>query len=131
MGSHGYTASSFEHVRDTFDTILTGQPAGGAAFSVFVEGECVIDLHGGESRPGDPWAADTLSLMFSNTKGLVSILVATLVESGALDPDAPLVEYWPMNVFVPLYGSIFEMRQAVYEPENSVRSAVTLRDVGR
>ena len=95
MGAHGYTASSFEHVRDTFDTILTGQPAGGAAFAVFVEGECVIDLHGGESRPGIPWAADTLSLMFSNTKGLVSILVATLVESGALDPDAPLIEYWP------------------------------------
>ena len=95
MGSHGYTASSFEHVRETFDTILTGQPAGGAAFSVFVEGECVIDLHGGESRPGTPWAADTLSLMFSNTKGLVSILAGMLVESGTLDPDAPLIEYWP------------------------------------
>jgi len=95
MGTHGFTASAFEHIRDTFDAILTGQPAGGAAFSVFVEGECVIDLHGGESRPCTPWTADTLSLMFSNTKGLVSILVATLVESGALDPDAPLIEYWP------------------------------------
>ena len=95
MSTHGFTASSFEHIRDTFDTILNGQPAGGAAFSVFVEGECVIDLHGGESRPGIPWTAGTLSLIFSNTKGLVSILVATLVESGALDPDSPLVEYWP------------------------------------
>jgi CubicO group peptidase (beta-lactamase class C family) len=95
METQGFTASSFEHIRDTFDTILNGQPAGGAAFSVFAEGECMIDLHGGESRPGNPWAADTLSLMFSNTKGLVSILVATLVDSGALDPNAPLVEYWP------------------------------------
>jgi CubicO group peptidase (beta-lactamase class C family) len=95
MTIQGFTASSFEHIRDTFDTILTGQPAGGAAFSVFVEGECVIALHGGESRPGTPWTAETLSLMFSNTKGLVSILVATLVESGALDPGAPLIEYWP------------------------------------
>ena len=95
MGIHGFTESSLARIRDTFDTILTGQPAGGAAFSVFVEGECVIDLHGGESRPGTPWDGDTLSLMFSNTKGLVSILVAMLVESGALDPDAPLIEYWP------------------------------------
>ena len=95
MTIQGFTASAFKHIRDTFDTILTGQPAGGAAFSVFAEGECVVDLHGGESRPGIPWTAETLSLMFSNTKGLVSILVSTLVESGALDPDAPLVEYWP------------------------------------
>ena len=95
MSTPGFTSSSFEHIRNTFDTILTGQPAGGAAFAVFVEGECVIDLHGGDARPGMPWTPETLSVMFSNTKGLVSILVARLVESGALDPDAPLIEYWP------------------------------------
>jgi CubicO group peptidase (beta-lactamase class C family) len=95
MSTPGFTSSSFEHIRNTFDTILTGQPAGGAAFAVFVEGECVIDLHGGDARPGMPWTPETLSVMFSNTKGLVSILVARLVESGALDPDAPLAEYWP------------------------------------
>ena len=94
MSIHCFTASEFEHIRGTFDTILTGQPAGGAAFAVFVEGECVVDLHGGESRPGIPWTPETLSVMFSNTKGLVSILVATLVESGALNPDAPVIEYW-------------------------------------
>jgi CubicO group peptidase (beta-lactamase class C family) len=95
MSIHGFTASEFEHIRGTFDTILTDQPAGGAAFAVFVEGECVINLHGGESRPGIPWTPETLSVMFSNTKGLVSILIATLVESGALNPDAPVIEYWP------------------------------------
>jgi len=100
MSIHGFTASQFEHIRDTLDTILTGQPAGGAAFAVFVEGECVIDLHGGESRPGIPWTPETLSVMFSNTKGLVSILVATLVESGALNPDAPVIEYWPEFVAI-------------------------------
>jgi CubicO group peptidase (beta-lactamase class C family) len=95
MITQGFTAPKFDHIRSTFDTILVGPPAGGAAFAVFVEGECVIDLHGGEARPGIPWTTETLSVMFSNTKGLLSILVATLVESGALDPDAPLVEYWP------------------------------------
>jgi len=95
MVSQGFTAPQFEHIRDTFDAVLAGQPSGGAAFSVFVEGECVIDLHGGDARPGMPWTPDTLSLMFSNTKGIASILVAKLVESGVLDPDAPLVEYWP------------------------------------
>jgi len=95
MVSQGFTAPQFEHIRDTFDAVLAGQPSGGAAFAVFVEGECVIDLHGGEARPNIPWTSETLSVMFSNTKGLASILVSTLVESGALDPDAPLVEYWP------------------------------------
>ncbi len=128
MGTQGFTASSFEHIRDTFDTILDGQPAGGAAFSVFVEGECVIDLHGGESHPETPWTAGTLSLMFSNTKGLVSILVATLVESGALDPDAPLVEYWPefgeISTTLTVRG-LMEHRAAL----SAVRSDMTLDQV--
>ena len=95
MTSAGFAHPPFEHVAETFGEIVRTQPAGGAAFSVFVGGECVIDLHGGESKPDVPWSSDTVSLMFSNTKGLVSILVGTLMDSGALDPDAPLTKYWP------------------------------------
>lgn len=94
MGTHGFTASSFEQIRDTFGAIVDGQPAGGAAFSVFVDGNCVIDLHGGEATPGQLWTDQTLSVMYSNTKGLLAVLVSTLVESGVLDPDAPLIDYW-------------------------------------
>ena len=55
----------------------------------------MIDLWGGDARPGVAWDENTLSVMFSNTKGLVSVLVASLVESGRLDPDVPVVTYWP------------------------------------
>jgi CubicO group peptidase (beta-lactamase class C family) len=95
MTVSGFALAPFEHLAETFGDILRAQPAGGAAFSVFVDGECVIDVLGGESKPGVSWSSETLSLMFSNTKGLVSILVGTLIESGVLDPDSPVTEYWP------------------------------------
>lgn len=95
MTTAGYIAPRFAAIGELFDEVVASQPAGGAAFSVFVDGECVVDLHGGESRPGVAWDDTTLNLIFSNTKGLISVAAATLVESGALDPDAAVAFYWP------------------------------------
>lgn len=95
MGIHGTADSRFESVREMFDQAISEQQQGGGAFAVYIDGECVLDLHGGEARPGEPWTASTLSLMFSNTKGFVSVLVAKLVEDGTIDPELPVVTYWP------------------------------------
>lgn len=95
MTVSGFASSPFEHVAESFERIVNAQPAGGAGFSVFVEGECVIDLVGGDARTGISWDENTLSVMFSNTKGLVAVLAASLVQSGTLDPESPVVRYWP------------------------------------
>jgi CubicO group peptidase (beta-lactamase class C family) len=42
-----------------------------------------------------PWQSDTPSVIFSCTKGLVSILAGELVREGRLDLDAPVSAYWP------------------------------------
>jgi CubicO group peptidase (beta-lactamase class C family) len=47
--------------------------------------------HDGDQR----WQNDTPSVIFSCTKGLVSILVGELVREGRLDLDAPVSAYWP------------------------------------
>jgi CubicO group peptidase (beta-lactamase class C family) len=42
-----------------------------------------------------PWQNDTPTVIFSCTKGLVSILAGELVRDGRLDLDAPVSDYWP------------------------------------
>ena len=70
----------------------------GAALHVMHEGETIIDLWAGvaDARSGRPVGqADTPSVIFSCTKGLVSILAAQLVGEGRLDYAAPVARYWP------------------------------------
>ena len=70
----------------------------GAALSVWIDGAPVVDLWGGiaDARTGEPFQPDTLSVIFSCTKGLASVVVAMLMERGELPPlDTPVAELWP------------------------------------
>jgi methyl acetate hydrolase len=49
----------------------------------------------GESRPGCPWAMDTVSWIASMTKAIVAVAALRLVEQGALKLDAPLGRLLP------------------------------------
>ena len=95
MTISGFVDSRFATVESLFGAVIDSQAQGGAAFSAFVDGQCVIDLFDGESRPGVPWTDDTVSVMFSCTKGLVAVLVGKLVEQGMCDPESPVSAYWP------------------------------------
>jgi CubicO group peptidase (beta-lactamase class C family) len=68
----------------------------GAALAARVDGELVLDLWGGAADPrtGTPWREETATVLFSATKGLVSILAARLVQEERLDLDAPVMRYW-------------------------------------
>ncbi len=69
----------------------------GGALAIFVDGELVANLWGGIADERDRRARqrDTASVIFSCTKGLMSLLVARLVEQGRLDYAAPVARYWP------------------------------------
>ena len=60
-------------------------------------GETVVDLWGGVADParGTPWQRDTLSIVFSCTKGAVALCAHVLASRGKLDLDAPIRELWP------------------------------------
>jgi CubicO group peptidase (beta-lactamase class C family) len=62
---------------------------------VRLDGNVVADLWGGNAVYDGPWQSDTPSVIFSCTKGLVSILAGELVREGRLDLDAPVSAYWP------------------------------------
>jgi CubicO group peptidase (beta-lactamase class C family) len=93
----GVAAPGFEPVAKAFARAFTGRPTMGAALAIRVEGDEVVNLWSGvaDERASQPWTEDTASVVFSCTKGLVSILAAQLVEAGLLVYDAPVASYWP------------------------------------
>ncbi len=94
---HGWTAPGWEGVREAFTTNFTAGREVGAAFSAYHRGSKVVDLWGGVSdrATGHPWAEDTVVLVFSTTKGFTAMCAHHLADTGALDLEAPVVEYWP------------------------------------
>ncbi len=92
---NGEVAPGYETVRDAFERNFAEHGDVGAACAVYVQGEKVVDLRGGEAAPGVPYDAETLQLVFSTTKGAAALCAAMLVESGQLDPEARVATYWP------------------------------------
>lgn len=94
---HGTVAVGFERVHDVFERNFTEDIEVGASFSVVVAGETVVDLWGGfqDRDCSRPWHADTLVNVYSTTKGIASATLATVVEDGLLDYDAPVTDTWP------------------------------------
>lgn len=94
---HGQVAPRFEAVRDAFAANFAHQNETGAALCVYQHGRPVVDLWGGIADPdsGTPWQSDTLTYVFSTTKGITSTCAHLLVQRGLLDLDAPVADYWP------------------------------------
>src|SRR5436190_20809160 len=91
----GTAASGFEPVRDAFVAGLHDFGAGGGALAAYVDGKPVVDLWGGSVRPGEPWQADTLAVIFSTTKAMATLCVQMLVDRGQIDLDTRIAEVWP------------------------------------
>lgn len=87
--------SRFEPMVELFAQQGPENPAGGSSLAVFKDGVPVVNVWRGEASPGLAWTEDTVSTVFSCTKGIVSILAAQLVEQGLLDLEAPVARYWP------------------------------------
>ena len=91
----GSVAPGFEGVEEVLREQASDFGRGGGAFAAYVDGRLVVDLRIGEARPGVSWTEDTLAVLMSATKGLSALVVALLVERGALDVDEPVARYWP------------------------------------
>jgi CubicO group peptidase (beta-lactamase class C family) len=93
----GTSDPRFAAVREQFAVNFAERGERGAAICVTVRGRVVVDLRGGWADPdrGRPWEPDTLVNVFSVGKGLLAACLARLTGQGQLDPDAPVVRYWP------------------------------------
>ena len=94
---HGFASPDFEPVRRVFEENFAHHGESGAAVCVYRDGRPVVDLWGGRAgrRHSAPWNQDTVGIIFSATKGLTGICALHLADTGLLDLDAPVAEYWP------------------------------------
>ncbi len=93
----GSVETGFEAVQEAFTANFERYSEVGAACCVYLHGRRVVDLWGGVTTPGgsEPYTADTLQMVWSTTKGVVSIAAHMLAQEGKLDFDAPVTDYWP------------------------------------
>ncbi|WP_371676881.1 serine hydrolase domain-containing protein [Streptomyces sp. NBC_01276] len=88
---NGTVAAGWEPVREEFEAFVTGEHASPEAqLSVRHHGRVVVDLWGGEDTEGD-----TLTGVYSITKGAAHLVVALLAQEGVLDLERPVSSYWP------------------------------------
>jgi CubicO group peptidase (beta-lactamase class C family) len=85
----------YSHLVDAFQDAFTKQSSGGASLAIFKDGSPIIDVWAGYSQSDVQWKEGNLALLFSCTKGLLSLMAHRLVEEGLLDLDAPVSKYWP------------------------------------
>jgi CubicO group peptidase (beta-lactamase class C family) len=93
----GLCKSGFERVAEAFQANFDKKGEIGASVCLTVGGETVVDLWGGvaDRKTQAPWTSDTVSIVFSCTKGATAICVHVLASRGKLDIDAPVAELWP------------------------------------
>lgn len=93
----GFYDPRFERVAAEFVRNFQERDEVGASVCITIEGEPVVDLWGGTSHPETavPWGKDTLTLVWSATKGATALCAHMLVSRGELDLDAPVTRYWP------------------------------------
>lgn len=96
-GVHGDVVEGFEPVAEAFIDNFAERNETGASVCVYAGGEKVVDLWGGAAnhKTGEPWRQESAIVVYSTTKGATAICVAMLVQSGLLDYDRPVADYWP------------------------------------
>ncbi len=94
---HGHSTEKFAELRSVFEHSFAKREELGASLCVWHKGEKVADLWGGHLDAGKTreWQEDTMSIVFSSTKGLVALCFLLLAERGDFAYDDPVAKYWP------------------------------------
>ncbi len=86
----------FDGVLDAFVENFEKCDELGASACITLEGRTVVDLWGGRvAVDGAPWTRDTISIIFSATKGASALCAHMAVDRRMLDLDARVTRYWP------------------------------------
>lgn len=96
-GIHGTVAPGFEPVRDVFAENFAHRNELGAAVAVYHRNQAVVDLWGGFRDTGreNPWAAETMVIVASATKGMTAAAIALALSRGLFSLDDRIADYWP------------------------------------
>ena len=87
----------FAPVVDAFVANFERRGEVGASLCVVHEGDTVVDVWGGTAdvATAAAWERDTVSVVYSCTKGATALCAHLLAAAGLLDLEAPVAEVWP------------------------------------
>jgi len=93
----GYVAPGFEEVKEEYINNFIHRKENGSALTIYYKGEKVVDLWGGyrDALTNKEWEENTKVIVFSTTKGLAALCLATAHSNGWLDYDEKVSTYWP------------------------------------
>ncbi|MGO4411272.1 MULTISPECIES: serine hydrolase domain-containing protein [unclassified Brevundimonas] len=95
--AHPLDAARIEQMRAFVETSMAELGIPGAAFALYDQGKIVYEGGVGVREVGKPEPVDahTLFMVASNTKSMVTLLLAQLVDEGKLRWDQPVTEIYP------------------------------------
>jgi CubicO group peptidase (beta-lactamase class C family) len=87
----------FQPVADAFIDNFRGEEELGAACSVVIDGETMVDLWGGWARAdrSQEWDEHSTVCMMSVAKGVTGICFNMAIDRGLIDPEERIAVYWP------------------------------------
>ena len=93
----GQYDSEFQAVVDAFIENFKVEDEIGAACSIVQNGKTVVDIWGGwcNGEMNNPWVDSTTVCMMSVAKGITAICFNMLMDRGLVNPDDPVIKYWP------------------------------------
>lgn len=93
----GFVVPGFEKVREQFEEHFESEGEVGAALCIEYKGKKVVDIWGGhqDGAKTKSWDENTLTNVWSTTKGAMAATIANLVSLNLLDYSSPVAEYWP------------------------------------
>jgi CubicO group peptidase (beta-lactamase class C family) len=96
-GLHGHVDDRFAAVAEAFAENFRVEEELGAACSVVIGGETVVDVWGGWARAdrSEPWDEHTTVCMMSVAKGVTGICFNMAIDRGLIDPNERIATYWP------------------------------------
>lgn len=97
MNIGGLCSDRFTAVKDAFVNNFVEEGELGAACSIYLRGEKIVDLWGGvaDEESGDAWHEDTLCGFYSAGKPLAALGLLRMADAGEIDLDDPVALLWP------------------------------------
>ncbi|MFU8927723.1 serine hydrolase domain-containing protein [Acinetobacter puyangensis] len=91
----GQCDEQFQPVAQVLSQIQPETTLGGAAISVYFQGQQVAELYTGEAKPEETWDQRHMALSYSTGKAILATLTHILASQDLLDYDVPIAHYWP------------------------------------
>ncbi len=93
----GICSPAFDALKRAFAENFESGEDVGASVALVHRGELVADLWGGhvDAAKTVEWQRDSIVNVWSTTKTMTALCMLLLIDRGLVDPDAPVMTYWP------------------------------------